>query len=77
MKKDEIRYVLEELIKQLDSPDIPEEFGMSHCFDTGGYGGDLCEIYDFDINFQYDKEDNVLMLSYFGDENPGTPGMPT
>jgi len=75
MKKSEIIEVLERNLETLKSSNIPEDLNMFHSFDTGGYGGDICEIYDFDINYVYDEEDNVLVLSYYGDENPGTKGV--
>ncbi len=74
-KKELIR-ILKANLEYLENTDLPEKFKMCHTFDTGGYTGDCEEIYDFDFAFSYDKEDNVLFFEYFGDENPGTPGIP-
>jgi len=76
MKKSEIRYVLEKALSQLNRIESPNEVKMCHTIDTGGYGGDCEEIYGFDIGLSYDKEDNVIFFEYFGDTNPGTPGLP-
>ena len=77
MTKLELIEVLERNLKILKNPNIPEEVNIFHTLDTGGYGGDCNMIYDFDLGFSWDKEEEVLFLEYFGDENPGTPGMPT
>ena len=76
MKKSEIRYVLEKALSQLNRIESPNEVKMYHTFDTGGYSGDCNEVYDFDLGLSYDKEDNVIFLEYFGDENPGSRGLP-
>ena len=74
-KKELIR-ILKTNLELLENTDLPEKFKMCHTFDTGGYTGDCREIYDFYFSFSYDREDNVLFFEYFGDENPGTPGIP-
>ena len=74
--KSEMIKVLEGCIEQLKDDKIPEEINVYHVIDKGGWGDDMYEIYDFDLGFDYDEEDNVLILSYLGDENPGTPDMP-
>ena len=76
MKKSEIRYVLEKALAQLNSIESPNEIKMCHTLDTGGYTGDCEEIYEFDLGLSYDEEDNVIFFEYFGDTNPGTPGIP-
>ena len=76
MKKSEIRYVLEKALSQLNRIESPNEIKMCHTIDTGGYGGDCEEIYEFDLGLSYDEEDNVIFFEYFGDTNPGTPGIP-
>jgi len=75
MKISEIRYVLQKTLSQLDRIESPNEVKMYHTLDTGGYSGDCNEVYDFDLGFSYDKEDNVIFLEYYGDENPGTNGV--
>lgn len=75
MKKSELIEVLERNLMILKSPDIPEEVSIFHTLDTGGYSGDCSEIYDFDFGFSFDKEEGVMFLEYFGDENPGTKGV--
>lgn len=75
MKISEIRHVLLKALSQLDRIESPNEVKMYHTLDTGGYSGDCSEVYDFDLGFSYDKEDNVIFFEYFGDENPGTSGM--
>ena len=72
MKKSQLRYVLQKMLSQLDSFDIPEEFPLFHHVDTGGYSDDCNQIYEFDMNLSYNKEDSALVLEYFGDENPLT-----
>ena len=76
MKKSEIRHVLLKALSQLDKIESPNEVKMYHTLDTGGYSGDCSEVYDFDLGLSYDKEDNVIFFEYFGDENPGTKGVP-
>jgi hypothetical protein len=76
MKVSEIRYVLEKALSQLNRIESPNEVKMCHTIDTGGYGGDCEEIYEFDLGLSYDEEDNVIFFEYFGDTNPGTPGIP-
>ena len=76
MKKSEIRYVLEKALSQLNRIESPNEIKMCHTLDTGGYTGDCEEIYEFDLGLSYDEEDNVIFFEYFGDTNPGTPGVP-
>ena len=75
MNKSELIKVLKRNLEILKSPDIPEEVSIFHTLDTGGYSGDCSEIYDFDLGFSFDKEEGVMFLEYFGDENPGTPGV--
>ena len=75
MKKSELIKVLERNLEILKSPDIPEEVSIFHTLDTGGYGGDCVMIYDFDLGFSFDKDEEVMFLEYFGDENPGTNGV--
>ena len=75
MKKLELIEVLERNIKILKSSDIPEEVSIFHTLDTGGYSGDCSEIYDFDLGFSFDKDEEVMFLEYYGDENPGTKGV--
>jgi hypothetical protein len=75
MKISEIRYVLQKTLSQLDRIESPNEVKMYHTLDTGGYSGDCNEVYDFDLGISYDKEDNVIFLEYYGDENPGTNGV--
>jgi len=75
MKISEIRYVLQKTLSQLDRIESPNEVKMYHTLDTGGYSGDCNEVYDFDLGISYDKEDNVIFLEYYGDENPGTKGV--
>ena len=75
MKKLELIKVLERNLKILKSPDIPEEVNIFHTLDTGGYSGDCNEVYDWDMGFSYDKDESILFLEYFGDENPGTNGV--
>ena len=74
MKKSELIKVLERNLEILKSSDIPEDVNIFHTLDTGGYSGDCNEIYDFDMGFSFDKDEDILFLEYFGDENPGTPG---
>ena len=76
MKKSELIEVLERNLKVLKDPNIPEKLPLYHSLDTGGYTGDCNQIYHFDMGFSYDEDDCVLFLEYFGDENPGTPGVP-
>ena len=75
MKKSELIEVLERNLKILKSSDIPEEVSIFHTLDTGGYSGDCSEIYDFDLGFSFDKDEEVMFLEYYGDENPGTKGV--
>ena len=75
MKKSEIIKILEMNIEILKSSDIPEEVTIFHTLDTGGYGGDCVMISDFDLGFSFNKEEEVMFLEYFGDENPGTKGV--
>jgi hypothetical protein len=28
------------------------------------------------MGFSYDEDEGILFFEYFGDENPGTPGLP-
>jgi hypothetical protein len=72
MTKLELIQVLERNLKILKNPNIPEEVNVFHTLDTGGYTGDCSEIYDFDLGFSWDEEEEVLFLEYCGDENPGT-----
>ncbi len=72
MRKSELIKVLERNLEILKSSDIPEKISLYHTLDTGGYSGDCNEIYDFDLGFSYDKEEEVMFLEYYGDENPGT-----
>ena len=76
MKKSEIRYVLEKALSQLNRIESPNEIKMCHTIDTGGYGGDCEEIYEFDLGLSYNEEDNVIFFEYYGDTNPGTRGVP-
>ena len=76
MTKLELIQVLERNLKVLKHPNIPEKFPLFHHVDTGGYSDDCNQIYNFDLNLSYDNEDSVLVLEYFGDENPGTNGVP-
>ena len=76
MTKLELIEVLERNLKVLKDPNIPDKFPLFHHVDTGGYSDDCSQIYEFDLNLSYDNEDSVLVLEYFGDENPGTPGIP-
>ncbi len=76
MTKLELIQVLERNLKVLKDPNIPEKFPLFHHVDTGGYSDDCNQIYNFDLNLSYDNEDSVLVLEYFGDENPGTNGVP-
>jgi hypothetical protein len=69
MTKLELIEVLERNLKILKNPNIPEEVNIFHTLDTGGYGGDCNMIYDFDLGFSWDEEEEVLFLEYFGDEN--------
>ena len=75
MKKSELIKVLERNLEILKSPDIPEEVNIFHTLDTGGYSGDCNEIYDFDLGFSFDKDEEVVFLEYYGDENPATKGV--
>ena len=75
MKKSERIEVLERNLMILKSSDIPEEVSIFHTLDTGGYSGDCNEIYDFDLGFSFDKDEEVMFLKYYGDENPGTKGV--
>ena len=75
MKISEIRHVLLKALSQLDRIESPNEVKMYHTLDTGGYSGDCNEIYDWDMGFSYDKDESILFLEYFGDENPGTNGV--
>ena len=75
MKKSEIRHVLLKALSQLDRIESPNEVKMYHTLDTGGYSGDCNGIYDWDMGFSYDKDESILFLEYFGDENPGTNGV--
>ena len=77
MNKIELIRVLKSNLEFLEKTDLPEKFKLYHTLDTGGYGGDCSEIYDFSFGFSYEKDYNVLFFEYFGDENPGTPGSPT
>ncbi len=72
MTKLELIQVLERNLKILKNPNIPEEVNVFHTLDTGGYTGDCSEIYDFDLVFSWDEEEEILFLEYCGDENPGT-----
>jgi hypothetical protein len=72
MTKLELIQVLERNLKILKNPNIPEEVNVFHTLDTGGYTGDCSEIYDFDLGFSWDEEEEILFLEYCGDENPGT-----
>ena len=54
MKVSEIRYVLEKALSQLNRIESPNEVKMCHTIDTGGYGGDCEEIYEFDLGLSYD-----------------------
>ena len=76
MTKLELIEILERNLKVLKDPNIPEKFPLFHHVDTGGYSDDCNQIYNFDLNLSYEEEDSVLVLEYFGDENPGTPGIP-
>ena len=79
MKISEIRHVLLKALSQLDRIESKtgNEIKMYHTLDTGGYSGDCSEVYDFDLGFSIDneEEDNVVFFEYFGDENPGTKGV--
>jgi len=75
MKKSEIIKILKVNLEILKSPDIPEEVNIYHTLDTGGYSGDCNEIYYFDLGFSFDKDEDILFLEYYGDENPGTNGV--
>ena len=77
MRKSEIIEILERNLKNLKSSNIPEEVNIFHTLDTGGYGGDCNMIIDFDLGFSWDEEEEVMFLEYYGDENPGTDGLPT
>ena len=72
MKKSRLRYVLQKMLSQLDSSNIPEELQVLHKGDNGRYSNDCSQNYEFDMNLIYNKEDSVLVLEYFGDENPLT-----
>ena len=76
MKKSELIEVLERNLKVLKDPNIPEKLPLYHSLDTGGYTGDCNQVYHFDMGFSYDEDESILFLEYFGDENPGTPGVP-
>jgi hypothetical protein len=76
MTKLELIEVFERNLKILKDPNIPDKFPLVHHIDTGGYSDDYNQIYEFDLYLSYNNEDSVLVLEYFGDENPGTPGIP-
>ena len=76
MKKSELIKVLERNLEILKSPDIPEKIPLYHTIDTGGYSDDCSQVYHFDMGFSYDEDEGILFLEYFGDENPGTNGLP-
>ena len=76
MKKSELIEVLERNLKVLKNSNIPEKIPLYHSLDTGGYTESCHQIYHFDIGFSYDEEEGILFLEYFGDENPGTNGLP-
>jgi hypothetical protein len=72
MTKKYLIEVLERNVKMLKNRNIPDEFKLFHHIDTGGYSDDCNEIYHFDLNLSHEVEDGVMVVEYFGDENPGT-----
>ena len=61
--KDEMIMTLELALKQLKQLPIDKDTKMYSTIDTGGYGDDPQEIIDFDLGFEFEQEDNVLIVS--------------
>ena len=76
MTKLQLIEVLERNLKVLKDANIPDKIPVYHTIDTGGYSDQCCQIYHFDFGFSYDEDESILFFEYFGDENPGTPGIP-
>ena len=54
---------LELALKQLKELPIDRDTKMYSTIDTGGYGSDCEEIVDFDLGFEFEEDDNVLIVS--------------
>ena len=68
MTKEQLIHILKYNLELIQNTDLPDNFKMYHTIDKGGFVDDSYEINEFDLDFSYDKEDNVLYLNYFGDE---------
>jgi len=60
--KDEMIMTLELALKQLKELPIDKDTKMFSQVDTGGYGDCPQEIIDFDLGFEFEEEDNVLIV---------------
>ena len=60
--KNEMIMTLELALKQLKQLPIDNNTKMYSMIDTGGYGDCPQEIVDFDLGFEFEQEDNVLII---------------
>ena len=68
MTKKELTNILKYNLELLEKLDLQDNFKMYHTIDKGGYVDDSYEISEFDLDFSYDKDDNVVYISYLGEE---------
>jgi len=68
MTKKELISILKYNLELIEKLDLKDNFKMYHTIDKGGYVDDSYEISEFDLDFSYDKDDNVVYISYLGEE---------
>ena len=68
MTKKELISILKYNLEVLEKLDDNKEFNLIHTIDKGGYVDDSYEISDFNLDFSYDEDDDVLYISYVGEE---------
>ena len=68
MTKKELIGILKYNLELIEKLDLKDNFKMYHTIDKGGYVDDSYEISEFDLDFSYDKDDNVVYISYLGEE---------
>ena len=60
--KNEMIITLELALKQLKQLPIDQDTKMFSQVDTGGYSDEPQEIVDFDLGFEFEQQDNVLIV---------------
>ncbi len=71
--KSELRSKLVKALNQLDDKwnDIPEVFKLYSNLDRGRVKYKNNRVWDFDLNIDYHKGENIVFFNYDGDEEPG------